>query len=431
MSGGLLNITSVSLQQFIGPIRDQGAIGECAEETAVDAMALIGKEMHLPIPELSSLYLYANTRTAQGTFDTDSGTVPSIMLDQMKLGMAPQSAWSDDPSNLYVRPTADAQSAATIKITGWHMVEAIHSPAMLAANAKMYLDQGRPILFGFEAHQGIMDEASQHTFDAQTGHIYDGVNYGGHMTLLIAASDALGDGYGGVNGSHGGGIMQNSWGMTGVNGLYEVAWDAIGPQLDGHIDLSLCMYVIDGIEVNGVQHNLVWTADRMTVTQGYVALLNRACDTSGLDWWANQHLPAGTLYDHLLASAEEQAIYGNLSNAQFIDNVYINALGRAPGTDVEGRAFWTNSITATHTRGATLAEILSITAAYVDGSNPAYDADCRHSRDLLADKVDVAMHAAVTYGTDNVAIDKVALIGVTDQYASVAVANQNLYNSLG
>jgi len=78
------------------------------------------------------------------------------------------------------------------------------------------------------------------------------------------------------------------------------------------------------------------------VTRMYDTVLKRAPDQAGLDLWVDRlEGSRGTLKDvanGFLNSAEFQAKTGNLSNADFVEFLYQNALGRA--SDPAGKAAW-------------------------------------------------------------------------------------------
>ncbi len=430
----IMKITSTSLMDFAGPVYNQGNIGYCQSTTGRSAMDLIAKELHIALPPLSALGLYNDSRERADEFNVDGGVIPQIMFEQMKVGIPTLASFSDNPSNFYVHTSAAVDAiAANIKITGYTKVEQLFSATAMKNIVTEYISQGRPILMSYQMHEGLSNENGK-TFDQQTGRIYDGASRGGHMSLIVDAGNQYGDGF--VQ-SIGGGVLQNSWGSsiaTGNKGFFEFGYQAFfNKQANPGFDSAFGLYVIDGISVNGVEHNLVWSEERKTVALGYVALLDRAPDATGLDWWSDhvkQGMTGGELYDNLLMYPEEQAVYGTLNNAQFVDNIYKNVLGRAPGSVDDGRSFWYNAINETYTRGDVVDEIMQINLAYKDGSNPEFDAVAIHSRDYLENRLDVAMHAAVTYGSDNLDVARVALVGVTDQYDSVTAANHHVWSLL-
>jgi hypothetical protein len=73
----------------------------------------------------------------------------------------------------------------------------------------------------------------------------------------------------------------------------------------------------------------------------YEAYFLRLPDTGGYAYWLEQNRRGLDLYpisSFFAASPEFRARYGELTNAEFVDLVYANVLGRAP--DPGGRAYW-------------------------------------------------------------------------------------------
>ena len=85
----------------------------------------------------------------------------------------------------------------------------------------------------------------------------------------------------------------------------------------------------------------------------YLAYMGRNADAGGLQYWTTQiNSGAVTLAqasDFFAASAEFLGIYGQLTDEQFVDQVYRNVVGRE--ADAEGRAFWLGQLAAGQTRG--------------------------------------------------------------------------------
>jgi len=85
----------------------------------------------------------------------------------------------------------------------------------------------------------------------------------------------------------------------------------------------------------------------------YDAALGRGADPLGLDFWVDQIEDRGatvvTAANSFVSSTEFLSVAGNLSNAQFIDYIYQQALGRA--ADSDGKAFWTGQLDSGLTRG--------------------------------------------------------------------------------
>jgi hypothetical protein len=109
------------------------------------------------------------------------------------------------------------------------------------------------------------------------------------------------------------------------------------------------------------------------VTRLYDTVLNRAPDPVGLDNWVDQiEDRGGSLNDvaqGFLGSVEFQQRTGQLSNADFVEFLYQNALGRA--SDPDGKANWVQRLSDGATRADLLvgfsesAEHRNVTAAFI------------------------------------------------------------------
>lgn len=85
----------------------------------------------------------------------------------------------------------------------------------------------------------------------------------------------------------------------------------------------------------------------------YFAYFGRYADDPGLRYWAAQRqagLGQEAISQGFAGSDEFTTRYGQLSNAAFVDQMYLNILGRAP--DAGGRAYWLQRLDTGLTRGA-------------------------------------------------------------------------------
>lgn len=90
-------------------------------------------------------------------------------------------------------------------------------------------------------------------------------------------------------------------------------------------------------------------------TRLYYAVFLRHPDVAGLTFWISQSqagLSLQTMANRFVASREFQARYGDLSDADYVDRVYTNILGRP--ADETGRAFWTQKMREGWNRGRVL-----------------------------------------------------------------------------
>ncbi len=89
------------------------------------------------------------------------------------------------------------------------------------------------------------------------------------------------------------------------------------------------------------------------VARLYAASLGRTADSSGLSFWIDQRIGGQGLEviaSQFATSNEFVAAYGSLGDADFVDLVYQNVLGRAP--DAEGRTFWIDQLATGRSRGS-------------------------------------------------------------------------------
>jgi len=88
------------------------------------------------------------------------------------------------------------------------------------------------------------------------------------------------------------------------------------------------------------------------ISRLYAAGLNRTPDTVGLAYWdqaADNGWSIPQIADWFAHSPEFIQDYGALSDADFVQQLYVNILGRA--SDAPGAAYWINDLAAGDTRG--------------------------------------------------------------------------------
>jgi hypothetical protein len=94
-----------------------------------------------------------------------------------------------------------------------------------------------------------------------------------------------------------------------------------------------------------------------TVGRLYEIAFNRKLDIEGFRYWMeaeNAGMSLDEMGDRFVDSAEYEAIYGGMTDAEFIDAVYQNLFNRA--ADSVGSAFWEDKLSSTNfTRGQMLA----------------------------------------------------------------------------
>jgi serralysin len=141
-------------------------------------------------------------------------------------------------------------------------------------------------------------------------------------------------------------------------------------------------------------------ADVQQVEELYVAFFNRVPDADGLAYWLGQ-MSAGQSINQIAeafysAGIQYSSLTGfssGMSNADFVNVVYRNVLGRSDGADAGGLAYWTEELASGQaTHGSLVSTILSSAHTYKG------DATWGWVPDLLDNKISVANQFAVTWG---------------------------------
>jgi hypothetical protein len=87
-------------------------------------------------------------------------------------------------------------------------------------------------------------------------------------------------------------------------------------------------------------------AESHSIFRLYSAYLLRQPDTSGLSYWEDQYLTCGQglagVSAFFAGSPEFTGRYGTVTDAEFVDLIYANVLGRAP--EVSGFAYWVGQL---------------------------------------------------------------------------------------
>lgn len=154
------------------------------------------------------------------------------------------------------------------------------------------------------------------------------------------------------------------------------------------------------------------------VQELYVGLLGRAADKGGLDYWVGELNKAGTTLtlenvraNFVNEQPEYKAIFGDMSRADTITQVYSNLFGRAP--DAGGLAYWSTGA------GASV-NIDQLVVAFINGASSS-------DKQALTNKVVVSEVYSSTVGANFVKADAAAIIsGVSSNPTSVGTALNKL-----
>lgn len=167
----------------------------------------------------------------------------------------------------------------------------------------------------------------------------------------------------------------------------------------------------------------------------YVAFFNRVPDADGLAYWigqmnAGQSIPqiAQSFYNAGIQYSDLTGFSSGMSNADFVNLVYKNVLGRTGGADEKGLGYWTEKLSdGSATYGSLVDTILNSAHSFKGDATYGYVAN------LLDNKIAVATQFAITDGlTYNAASDSIshgmaiaAAVTPTDTSAAIALIGIN------
>ena len=103
-----------------------------------------------------------------------------------------------------------------------------------------------------------------------------------------------------------------------------------------------------------------YPGDAAPIARLYLTYFNRAPDQAGLDHWVARHragMSLTAIAETFAKTPEFQALYGSLTDEQFVTRVYRNLLGRDP--DPVGLAYWRGQLSGgALTRGEVIGQIM-------------------------------------------------------------------------
>ncbi|GAB2878874.1 hypothetical protein GCM10027277_55150 [Pseudoduganella ginsengisoli] len=408
--------SKIDLSKYSGAVFDQGDQNSCTANAIAQAIRLQTREYHKDSGELAREQLYYDARTLWGNVSTDTGVPVHIALNAaMSKGIAdqavalPYSGTHGTNSSMFVQPSSSVYAnAATQKLVGYTNLEdhfnyvngdrtkgfefnVANKQAHLQQVIGEYLMEGKPVIFSAEVPVGIASLsgplASQNYFTfAQSS------PEGFHTMVIVGKDDNL----------HGGSyIVENSWGTGwGANGLGYIPYNQFGTAAQSESGYRLTgLAVAYGLTNGSDGINLEWTAQRKEVAQLYATLLDRAADHSGLEYWAGT-MKAGqsinAIANFMYSSGEVAAKYGSLTDAAFVNEMYINTMGHA--ADAGGKAYWADLITRkVISRGEFAVTLMN----NVENTTGAAGSPSIAEHDYLMNRTAVSANFAITYQIDS------------------------------
>lgn len=189
--------TSVDLRPEMPPVYDQGQIGSCTAN-ATDALVqhLLRPEGDTPWFSGSRLFIYYNTRVAEGTIGSDAGgQLRDAIKSVATFGAPAETAWPYDGSlanedgsfppghRAAVKPSQPVYDAAAVaKAVVYRAV------AQDLQQLRACLAEGFPIAFGFTIYSSFYGPNDVPIVDVSLPSASDGVE-GGHAVVIVGYDD--------------------------------------------------------------------------------------------------------------------------------------------------------------------------------------------------------------------------------------------------
>lgn len=387
---------------FVPTILDQGSEGACVPSATVANLNIIENRMH-KLFDYSVLGLYHDTLVAEGRVG-QQGVAPTDLFNILRdQGVGLATNWPYNLDHVNDNPTP-AYYQNMSKISGYSMLQINPDDSSVLRNQiDLALAEGRPVLVSFQA-QAWLRSMSGPLADQQAslvGH-YDTTPIGGHEVLIVGRDSH-------VNG--GSYIFQNSWGTGWGDGGFGEMATTWASQFQTAV-------VFDGFKGD----DLTYTLGKTHVAELYAALMNRCVDHGGMQYWAQQLQTQSV--ETVAQTIVAITAYGAMSNNDFVDNLYVNALGRH--ADSSGLAYWTTELNSGYNKGTVLTQIITAVGGYT-----GTDTSAIYSHNLFENKVSIGQYFPVMVASDNITAATHAMSLITDNIASIEVAKIGIPHDLG
>jgi hypothetical protein len=170
--------------------------------------------------------------------------------------------------------------------------------------------------------------------------------------------------------------------------------------------------------------------DLQHLSELYIGFFNRIPEAEGLALWID-HLKAGQSFEQIGESFYQWGVYyssltgytANMSNADFVNLIYRDTLGRKEGADAGGLACWTGALASGQSHGTVVSNILKAAHSYKGDATYGWVADLLDNKALVVQTV--AVDWGVGYASPEQSITQgkaiAAAVTTTDTTAAIAL----------
>jgi serralysin len=171
-------------------------------------------------------------------------------------------------------------------------------------------------------------------------------------------------------------------------------------------------------------------ADVTRLSELYIAFFNRIPDADGLSYWIGQKVAgqsinqiAETFYNAGVQFSSLTGFSSTMSNADFVNVIYKNVLGRKDGADAEGLAYWTGELSAGKaTRGSLVSTILGSAHTFKGSKDFGYVADLLDNKNLVAKTFAIDMGLSYNTSSDSITNGMAIAAAVTPTSTAAAIS---------
>lgn len=169
----------VDLSEKFPEVYDQGELGSCTANAVCGIVDYLDTTKYRP----SRLFLYYNTRKAQGTIEYDSGaSIRETIKSVNREGVCRESSWKYDISKFKDVPSTNAYKNAKLhRSLSYRYIDNSNIDHIISA-----LVEGFPIAFGFTVYSSFMNKS---LWNNDIMPDPSGTVLGGHAVLIVGYNE--------------------------------------------------------------------------------------------------------------------------------------------------------------------------------------------------------------------------------------------------
>jgi len=135
--------TRVDLRRYLTPVEDQSTVGSCTANAIAGAYEYLAMRTHGEAGDISRLFIYYNTRKAEGTVGDGGSSISGSIRVLQEVGACTEVTWPYVPEEFDAEPSPDAYEEAQN-----YLVDDAHEIPINLTAMKSCLADGHPFAFG-------------------------------------------------------------------------------------------------------------------------------------------------------------------------------------------------------------------------------------------------------------------------------------------